>query len=124
VIPADGGGSSAPSPTGPQTLKVDPPAIPKARDAFLAASKEIQDLVIQLKGTFTPAWANDPVSRQTAERFDTGAGDRGTQPAIAALEKYGLELQGSGEALHQAYLAYVRNEGVNSERWRGQDVEA
>lgn len=124
MIPADGGGSSAPSPSGPQTLKVDPPAIPHARDAFLAAAKEIDDLLIHLSGLYTPAWAGDPVSRQTAERFDTGAGDRGTQPALAALQKYRDELQGSGEALQQAYVAYVENEGVNSERWRGRDVDA
>ncbi|MET0135786.1 MAG: hypothetical protein ABW215_19570 [Kibdelosporangium sp.] len=106
--------------TGPQTLKVDPPAIPGARDAFLAAADEIDALVAQLNGMNTPAWAGDPVSQQTAERFETGAGDRGTQPAIAALRKYGDELRASGVALQNAYTAYVQNEGANTERWRGQ----
>jgi hypothetical protein len=122
VYLADGGGGSV-SPTtatGPQTLKVDPPAIPGARDAFLAAAQEIDELVSRLNGMTTPPWAADPVSRETAHRFEAGAGDRGTQPAIEALSKYGRELRASGEALHQAYVAYVENEGTNTERWQGQ----
>lgn len=122
---ADGGGS-APSPTGtgPQTLKVDPPAIPGARDAFYEAAEQIEQLVTRLNGITTPPWANDPVSRTTAVRFDNGSADMGTNAAIRALSKYGEELRNTGDALNQAYNEYVRVEGTNTEKWKGRAVEA
>jgi hypothetical protein len=125
VFIADGGGS-APSPTGtgPQTLKVDPPAIPGARDAFYEAADKIELLVRQLNGITTPPWANDPVSKVTAVRFDNGTADMGTNAAIRALSKYGEELRNTGDALNQAYNEYVRVEGTNTEKWKGQAVEA
>jgi hypothetical protein len=125
VFIADGGGS-APSPTGtgPQTLKVDPPAIPGARDAFYEAAERIEALVARLNGINTPPWANDPVSKETAVRFDNGTADMGTNAAIDALSKYGVELRNTGDALNEAYNNYVRVEGTNTEKWKGRAVEA
>jgi hypothetical protein len=126
VLIADGGGSSAPIPstTGPQTLKVDPPAIPAARNAFYEAAEQIEQLVKQLNGINTPPWANDPVSKITAVRFDNGTADMGTNAAIRALTKYGAELRNTGDALNAAYNEYVRVEGSNTEKWKGQPLEA
>lgn len=120
---ADGGGSAA-SPTGPQTLKVDPPAIPGARDAFYEAAEQIELLVKRLNGINTPPWANDPVSKVTADRFDTGTADMGTNAAIRALTQYGVELRETGDALNRAYNEYVAVEGTNTEKWKGKAVEA
>lgn len=128
MLIADGGGSSGPSPTGSgssHTVKVNPPAIPGARDAFLEAAQKINDLVEQLRALPTPPWAQDPVSKITASRFETGNGDSGRIAAVVALSKYGKELQNSGDALQEAYDRYMRVEGTNTDRWRGsgfQDV--
>ncbi|MBP2322105.1 hypothetical protein JOF56_002490 [Kibdelosporangium banguiense] len=122
---ADGGGSaSSPTATGPQTLKVDPPAIPGARDAFYEAAEKIEALVQRLNSISTPPWANDPVSKTTADRFDNGTADMGTNAAINALTKYGVELRNTGDALNEAYKEYVRVEGTNTEKWKGQAIEA
>jgi hypothetical protein len=125
VFIADGGGS-APSPTGtgPQTLKVDPPSIPGARDAFYEAAEKIEALVQRLNGINTPPWANDPVSKTTAVRFDNGTADMGTNAAIRALSMYGKELRETGDALNRAYNEYVQVEGTNTEKWKGRAVEA
>lgn len=126
MLIADGGGS-APGPsgaTGSQTLKVDPPAIPGARDAFYEAAEKIEQLVQRLNGINTPPWANDPVSKVTAVRFDNGTAEMGTNAAIRALSKYGEELRNTGDALNSAYKDYVRVEGTNTEKWKGQAVEA
>ncbi|ONI72991.1 hypothetical protein ALI144C_44335 [Actinosynnema sp. ALI-1.44] len=101
------------------TVKINPPAIPGARDAFHEAAQKIDELVSVLKGMKTPAWAQDPVSKTTAVRFDAGTGDTGRIAAIQALTKYGQELRNSGDALNEAYERYVRVEGTNTDRWRG-----
>ena len=125
MLIADGGGSSAPIPTstGPQTLRVDPPAIPGARDAFHEAADKIETLVKQLSGISTPPWANDPVSQVTAARFDKGTSEMGTTAAIRALTKYGQELRNTADALNAAFEHYVRVEGTNTEKWKGQPLE-
>jgi hypothetical protein len=128
VIPADneGGGYLPPSSgtgTGPQTLKVEPSSIPGARDAFHQAAEMITQLVTQLTAIDTPPWAGDPVSKTTAQRFDTGSGDRGRVAAVNALTKYGEQLQNSGDALQAAYDHYVAVEGTNTAKWKGKSPE-
>nr|WP_042183675.1 hypothetical protein [Kibdelosporangium sp. MJ126-NF4]CEL15722.1 hypothetical protein [Kibdelosporangium sp. MJ126-NF4]CTQ93647.1 hypothetical protein [Kibdelosporangium sp. MJ126-NF4] len=104
-------------------MKVNPPAIPGARDAFFEAARKIDDLVKQLRALPTPPWARDPVSATTASRFETGNGSTGRIAAIEALTKYGQELKNSGDALQSAYDHYVRVEGTNTDRWRGKGFE-
>jgi hypothetical protein len=123
VIPADGGGSAG-APGGEQTLRVEPASIPGARDAFAAAAEEIKALVTQLSGLIVPAWAADPVSKETAQQFQEGNGDMGTQAAIDALNKYNEQLQNSADSLHAAYTRYVDVEGANTAKWKGQPLEA
>ncbi|ALG14212.1 hypothetical protein [Kibdelosporangium phytohabitans] len=104
-------------------MKVNPPAIPGARDAFHEAAQKIDDLVQVLRSMTTPAWAQDPVSKITAARFETGNGDTGRIAAIQALTKYGQELRNSGDALNEAYDRYMRVEGSNTDRWRGKGFQ-
>jgi hypothetical protein len=133
VIPADndGGSGSAYSGTpysgefgtGPQTLKVDPPSIPGARDAFNQAADQIEALVAQLSMMDVPPWAGDPVSKETAARFASGSGDRGRKAAVQALTKYGEQLRGSARALQTAHDHYVAVEGTNTAKWKGKSPE-
>ncbi|WP_037265832.1 hypothetical protein [Kibdelosporangium aridum] len=104
-------------------MRVNPAAIPGARDAFHEASRQIKELVKKLSELPTPNWAGDPVSKITAVRFDAGDGSTGRRAAIETLAKYANELQNSGDALQAAHDHYVRVEGVNSERWRGKGFE-
>ena len=125
MIPADDGGSAIPS--DPQTLKVEPSAIPGARDAFLAAAQDVKDLVTKLSGLTTPAWAGDPVSHETAQQFDSGSaggGGMGQDAAIAALTAYGQQLHDNGQALNDAYNQYVAVEGANTAKWKGKSIPA
>ncbi|MCE7005351.1 hypothetical protein LWC34_21330 [Kibdelosporangium philippinense] len=122
----DGGGSSAPSPTGSGStfgLRINPTAIPGAYLAFHEAAREVRDLVANLQRLSQPNWAGDPVSKTTAQRFDTGDGTTGRMAAINTLTKYANELQNSGDALKEAHDRYMEVEGVNSERWRGQGFQ-
>lgn len=122
---SDGGsGAPAPSSAGPQTLRVEPAAIPGARDAFAAAHKDISDLVTQLNGLIVQPWANDPVSQETAQRFANRSNGGDAQAALEALRKYGEQLEKSATALDSAYKAYVRTEGANTAKWKGQPTTA
>jgi hypothetical protein len=104
-------------------MRVNPSAIPGARDAFNEASELITKLVEKLQSLPTPNWAQDPVSKVTAVRFDAGDGTTGRAAAIETLTKYARELKNSGDALQEAHDRYVRVEGVNSERWQGQGFQ-
>ncbi|TCO65006.1 hypothetical protein [Actinocrispum wychmicini] len=124
MIPADDGGSATPS--GPQTLKVEPASIPGARDAFLSAADQVDLLVGRLLRT-TPSWAGDPVSRETAQQFDSGSaggGGMGQRAAVDALKAYGQQLRDSGNALNDAYNQYVAVEGANTAKWKGKPEPA
>ncbi|MEV4311782.1 hypothetical protein [Actinocrispum sp. NPDC049592] len=123
MIPADSGGS-APGPAASQTLNVHPSSIPVARDAFYQAADEVLTLVSDLKKMKTPAWAQDPVSKQTAQQFDdgsAGAADMGQDAAIDQLTAYHAQLTASGDALHSAYVSYVGVEAANRSKARGTD---
>jgi hypothetical protein len=107
-------------------LNVQPSAIPVARDAFYAAHLEVKALVSQLESITTQAWADDPVSKETAKQFDdgsAGAADMGRQAAIQELTAYGEQLKNSGDALHSAYVDYVGVEAANRSKARGTDFE-
>ncbi len=115
MIPADSGGS-APGPAASQQLNVQPSSIPFARAAFSVAATDVGNLVNELNGMITPAWATDPVSQETAKQFDSGsagASDMGQRAAIEQLKAYQQQLQNSSDALHAAHASYVGVEAAN-----------
>jgi hypothetical protein len=97
VFIADGGGGSAnplPSYSGStQTLRVEPEAIPEVRRVFLEARQKLADQLQRAEQALRARnWAADPVSKDTAEKFNQDTFEAGDQAAIAALTGYLAEL--------------------------------
>ncbi|WP_199440397.1 hypothetical protein [Umezawaea beigongshangensis] len=94
---ADGGGGSAnplPSYSGStQTLRVEPEAIPEVRRVFVEARDKLKDKLDEANQALRARnWAADPVSRDTAEKFNQDTFEAGEQAAVAALTGYLEEL--------------------------------
>lgn len=118
---ADGGGggtSSGPSFSGPQTLAIEPSAIPAALAAFRVAHERVLRKVGELNGMNVKPWAGDEVSQETATRFadrSYGGGDS----AVRCLEGYELQLRNAVKSLEEAQADYLAMEGSNSALWVG-----
>lgn len=121
---ADGGGggstqASLPEYSGSQQkLQVDPSAIPEAKKVFVAA---LDKLDAQLTGSEhelrAKQWATDPVSRETAEKFNQDTFEAGDQAALTAIKAYREQLRGVVDQLTQIEATYRRVEGDNVAAW-------
>lgn len=121
---ADGGGggsTQAPLPEysgSKQGLKVEPSAIPAARKVFEDA---LEKLETQLRDTRTSLhakqWAMDPVSKETAEKFNRDTFDAGDSAALTAIIAYRDQLHGVVTQLTQIEATYKRVEGDNVASW-------
>lgn len=113
---ADGGGSGSTTPdySGQQKLQIDPSAIPQARAAFEHAleqlDKEIREALFTLNAT---EWAEDPVSAETADKFNKRTQD----VALQALSGYQKQLKGVVEQLTAIENQYRITEGDNAALW-------
>lgn len=117
---ADGGGGGAPSPpaySGTQTLRIEPSAIPGALAAFREAHERVLAKVTALDGLRVPDWAGDPVSGETAERFQQRTNGGAADSAIACLRGYERQLRAAVDALEAAHAAYTLTEGDNTDLW-------
>lgn len=114
-----GGGGSASGPTfsGPQTLHVEPSAIPEALKAFTDAYDRVSRKVRELSGLPVREWAHDPVSAETVVQFAERTNSGGADSAIACLTGYQKQLKAAIDSLQSAHDDYVRVEGDNTERW-------
>lgn len=113
---ADGGGSSPTTPeySGTQKLQIDPSAIPQARAAFEHALEELTTKLNDAQfGLRTTAWAEDPVSNDTAERFN----QRTYDVAVQALMGYQQQLKGVVDQLTAIENQYRITEGDNAALW-------
>jgi hypothetical protein len=120
VYLADGGGggtSPQPSYSGPQTLHIEPHAIPAALAAFRAAHDKVTKKVEQLRGLDIRPWAGDEVSRETAQQFAERSTSGDAESAIACLLGYEKQLRAAVESLEGAQAMYTAMEGENSARW-------
>ena len=113
------GGSSPVEPTfsGPQTLNVEPSAIPAALAAFTKAHDRLTKKVDELTGLQIRPWAGDEVSHETATRFGERSQGGGADSAIACLKGYQEQLAAACTALADSQERYLRTEGENAALW-------
>jgi hypothetical protein len=114
-----GGGGTSPEPsyTGPQTLNIEPHAIPAALAAFRVAHEKVAKKVEQLQGLPITPWAGDEVSRETAQQFAERSTGGGAESAIACLLGYEKQLRAACESLEDAQRMYTAMEGDNAALW-------
>jgi hypothetical protein len=117
-LPGDGGfAPSEPSFSGPQTLRVEPSAIPGALAAFTVAHERVARKVKELTGLDIRPWAKDEVSVQTAVQFTQRSQGGGADAALACLLGYEKQLAEACAALKRSQEQYQRMEGDNSALW-------
>jgi hypothetical protein len=114
-----GGGSAAPSTqfTGPQTLHIEPAAIPAALTAFHDAHQRVVTKVGELRQLSINKWAEDPVSDETANNFKQRSNAGGADSAVACLEGYEKQLKAAIDSLQKSHDQYVLTEGDNAALW-------
>jgi hypothetical protein len=122
VFVADGGGgstgtTSGPTFSGPQTLHVEPSAIPEALKAFTEAYDRVSRKVRELSSLPIREWARDPVSAETVVQFAERSNAGGADSAIACLTGYQRQLRAAIDSLRSAHDEYLRVEGDNTDRW-------
>ncbi|MBB5806502.1 hypothetical protein F4560_006270 [Saccharothrix ecbatanensis] len=121
---ADGGGGGSTPTTLPdyagaqRKLSIDPSAIPAAREVFVRAldqlDTKLSDAMTQLQAR---PWAGDPVSNETAERFNQDTFQSGDTAGVVALKAYREQLKGVVDQLTAIEADYRRVEGDNTASW-------
>ena len=121
---ADGGGGGSTPTTLPdysgaqRKLSIEPSAIPDARKVF---SDALDQLDAKLKPAFAQLkakpWAGDPVSNETAERFNQDTFEAGDSAGLTALKAYREQLRGVVDQLTAIEADYRRVEGDNTASW-------
>ncbi|MBP2339681.1 hypothetical protein JOF41_005859 [Saccharothrix coeruleofusca] len=120
---ADGGGGSTRAPLpeysgSQQKLSVDPSAIPAARKVFTDALDRLETQLGDAKVALRAReWAEDPVSKETAQKFNQDTFEAGDSAALTAILAYRDQLQGVVDQLTQIENTYRRVEGDNSAVW-------
>jgi len=123
VFLADGGGGSGQAPLpdysgSSQGLKIEPSAIPAARkvfeDAITVLDAQLKDTKVALEAK---QWAQDPVSKETAEKFNRDTFSAGDSAALTAIMAYREQLDGVVTQLTQIEATYRRVEGDNVASW-------
>ncbi|GAA3460785.1 MULTISPECIES: transcriptional regulator [Saccharothrix] len=120
---ADGGGGgstqSLPDYSGTQQkLSIQPSAIPEARKVFTDAldrlDAQLQDAKPALRAR---RWAGDPVSQETADKFNQDTFEAGDSAALTAILAYREQLRGVVDQLTAIEADYRRVEGDNTASW-------
>lgn len=121
---ADGGGGGTTPTTLPdysgaqRKLSVEPSAIPDARKVFAEALErletKLQRAVAELEAK---PWAGDPVSDETADRFNQDTFKSGDSAGLTALKAYRDQLKGVVDQLTAIEADYRRVEGDNTASW-------
>jgi hypothetical protein len=124
VFIADGGGggstqTSLPDYSGKQQkLSIDPSAIPEARKVFNDALDRLEAaLANSVDAVQAKSWAGDPVSKETAEKFNQTTFDAGDSAALSAIKAYHKQLKGVVDQLTAIEADYRRVEGDNTAVW-------
>ncbi len=120
-IDGGGGGSSRTMPEysgTQQKLSIEPSAIPDARKVFSDALHRLEDQLADAKAALRARrWAGDPVSRETAEKFNQDTFEAGDSAALSAIEAYRDQLRGVVDQLTAIEADYRRVEGDNTASW-------
>ncbi|MEU5691324.1 transcriptional regulator [Actinosynnema sp. NPDC020468] len=119
---ADGGGGSAQTPLPEysgtqQKLSIDPSAIPGARKVFSDALDKLERQLGTSDFLTARNWAGDPVSSETAEKFNQETFDGGEGAAMTAVRAYRDQLKGVVDQLTAIEADYRAVEGDNTAAW-------
>ncbi|XVV03599.1 transcriptional regulator [Actinosynnema sp. CA-248983] len=120
---ADGGGGGTtdtpPAYSGTQQkLHVDPTAIPEAKKVFTEALDRLDAQLVDARQALEARrWAGDPVSRETAEKFNQDTFDNGDSAAYTAIKEYRNQIDGVVKQLQAIEDNYRRVEGDNVASW-------
>lgn len=95
-------------------MKLDAGSIPKARELFTKALADFDDQfqVVEPSVKAKP-WGGDPVSKETAEKFNHDTFDAGDNAAMQALVAYRKQIQGVIDQLAQIEATYTGVETGN-----------
>lgn len=120
---ADGGGGGTtdtpPAYSGTQQkLHVDPTAIPEAKKVFTEALDRLDAQLFDAREALrAKQWAGDPVSRETAEKFNQDTFENGDSAALTAIMEYRKQIHGVVQQLQAIEDNYRRVEGDNVASW-------
>jgi hypothetical protein len=123
VFIADGGGGGstrAPLPDysgTQQKLSIEPSAIPEARKVFSDALDRLEAQLSESQVLRARRWAGDPVSQETAEKFNQDTFEAGDSAALTAIIAYRDQLKGVVDQLTAIEADYRRVEGDNTASW-------
>jgi hypothetical protein len=123
VFIADGGGGGTtdtpPAYSGTQQkLHVDPTAIPEAKKVFTEALDRLDTQLRDARDAlWAKNWAGDPVSKETAQKFNQDTFEAGDSAALTAIMKYREQLDGVVRQLKAIEDDYRRVEGDNVASW-------
>ncbi|ONI82348.1 hypothetical protein ALI22I_40285 [Saccharothrix sp. ALI-22-I] len=99
-------------------LSVDPSAIPDARKVFSDALERLDEKLRRAVAELEARpWAADPVSRETADRFNQDTFEAGDSAGLTALKAYRDQLKGVVDQLTAIEADYRRVEGDNTASW-------
>ncbi|WP_367134297.1 transcriptional regulator [Saccharothrix sp. HUAS TT1] len=121
---ADGGGGGSTPATLPdyagaqRKLSIEPSAIPAARKVFSDALDQLQAKLERAMAELeAKPWAGDPVSNETAERFNQDTFEAGDSAGLTAIKAYRDQLKGVVDQLTAIEADYRRVEGDNTASW-------
>ena len=121
---ADGGGGGSTPTTLPdysgaqRKLSIEPSAIPAARKVFSDALDQLEAKLSRAVGELEARpWAGDPVSSETADRFNQDTFEAGDSAGLTAIKAYRDQLKGVVDQLTAIEADYRRVEGDNTASW-------
>ncbi|XVS64230.1 transcriptional regulator [Actinosynnema sp. CA-299493] len=121
---ADGGGGGSTPTTLPdysgaqRKLSIEPSAIPDARKVFTDALNQLDGkLRVAIAQLRAKPWAGDPVSNETADRFNQDTFEAGDTAGLTALKAYREQLQLVVDQLTAIEADYRQVEGDNTASW-------
>jgi hypothetical protein len=98
----------------PNVLRVDPGAVPGLRDAFAGALAKVDRQIELAEADLRVApWANDPVSTEAADAFNSRAVDA-SESALGMLRAYRRQLSTAVETLDRTAEQYAASDEDNS----------
>ena len=106
---ADGGGSASPKPSvagSQQHMRIEPEAVDAAFKLFDDAYNKVTAKIGEIYNATAGPWSYDPVSTETAVKFNQRTTGSGADSAMAALMGYQKQLQGARDALKAAKETY------------------
>lgn len=106
---ADGGGSAGPKPSiagSQQHMRIDPEAVDAAYKLFDDAYNKVTAKIAEIYNATAGPWSYDPVSMETATKFNERTTGSGADSAMAALMGYQKQLENARDALKGSSKTY------------------